>query len=60
MSTKNYLKLNSTNLTTLPLKTSQSVKEVNTIKRSFNVLFGGIALGWIICMTILITFTIQS
>jgi len=61
MSIKNFLTLNATKLTTLPVAANQHLKkEVNTMKRSFNILFGGIALSWIICMTILVSYMLQS
>jgi len=61
MSTKTNLTVSSTNFSTLPVAKNQPIKqEVNTMKRSFNILFGGIALGWITCVTILMSYMLQS
>jgi len=61
MSTKTNPTLNSINFSTLPVTAQLSIKkEVNTMKRSFYILFGGITLGWITCMTILISYMLQS
>jgi len=61
MSTKTNPTLNPINFTALPVTAKLSIKkEVNIMNRSFYILFGGIALGWIACMTILISYMFQS
>jgi len=61
MSTKTNLTLNAANYTSLPIASNQPIKkEVDTVKRSFTILFSGITLGWITCMTILMSYVLQS
>jgi len=61
MSTNTNLTIDSANSTALPVSANQPIKkEVNTMKQSFYIVFGGIALGWITCMVILISFMLQS